>query len=549
MQLTGAQIIIECLKEQGTQTLFGYPGGTVLSVYDALYERGEGIRHILTTHEQGAAHAADGYARATGKTGVCLVTSGPGATNLVTGIATAYMDSSPVVAITINVPVASLGRDSFQEIDIAGITMPVTKHSFIVKEVTQLAACLRRAFNVARVGRPGPVLVDIARDVTDAVCEFEPDRNPNVFYLGVPSMNKYVNTDPSSIISAAAAAAASLIRSKRPVIIAGGGCVRNGAGEAIARFADRYRIPVVTTMMGTGAVPGSSRLFLGMGGEFGTQAAARAMKDSDLIVAAGCRFSDRLTGENGEFLGNGRIVHVDVDKAELNKNVRADIAIQSDSFFFFKALEDAMEKKAKGKNVSFEKWACSLKPEDQSGDAVPEDAALTGDLVARIAGEEAGSDAIYVTEVGECQVSAVNHISFERAGSLITSGGLGTMGFGLGAAIGAKAGCPERTVINLAGDGAFRMNMAEIMTAVSNDLPVIEIIFDNGVLGMVHTIQKEKYSGRFIATELDDTYNYAQVAKSMKAKAFDCSTAKELRAALREALKENKVSVIVCHIP
>ena len=495
MQLTGAQIIIECLKEQRTTTLFGYPGGTVLSVYDALYERGKGIRHVLTTHEQGAAHAADGYARATGKTGVCLVTSGPGATNLVTGIATAYMDSSPVVAITINVPVASLGRDSFQEIDIAGITMPVTKHNFIVKDVTCLAEVIRRAFLVASSGRPGPVLVDIAKDVTENVCEYKPlpkisdapckkgsdavddmngsakngsgafDDTDGFAKNGsgaVDDTNGSAKNGSGSAVYAKWAdkdawvsepgykttvgkIATAFMRAKRPLIIAGGGCIRSGAGSALTALADEFCIPVVDTMMGRGAIPGSNPYSLGMGGEYGTAAAVRAMKDSDLMIAVGCRFSDRLMGDNGEFLGEGRLVHIDIDKAELNKNVNADIVLQSDADTFFRELLSVLKKRS-------------------------------GDIVAGIVGEMAGSEAIYVTEVGECQISAVNSITYERPGSLITSGGLGTMGFGLGAAIGAKAGCPERTVINFAGDGSFRMNMAEIMTAVTNGLPVIEIV-------------------------------------------------------------------------
>ena len=544
MQLTGAQIIIECLKEQRTETLFGYPGGTVLSVYDALRERGDGIRHILTTHEQGAAHAADGYARATGRTGVCLVTSGPGATNLVTGIATAYMDSSPVVAITINVPVGSLGRDSFQEIDIAGITMPVTKHNFIVKDISQLADVIRRAFRVAASGRPGPVLVDIARDVTENVFEFEP----------APQSRGAVPEYPG-FASGVGRIATAFLHAKRPLIVAGGGCIRSGAGASLSEFAGEFGIPVVDTMMGRGAIAGSSPFSLGMGGEYGTKAAARAMSECDLMVAVGCRFSDRLTGENCEFLGNCKLVHIDIDKAELNKNVRADIALQADADRFFKAILTTLRKRSAGKPVDYTKWMKSL-TEAKGSDAYvgsrefAGDTPLTGDIVARVAGDEAGSEAICVTEVGECQISAVNAISYERPGSLITSGGLGTMGFGLGAAIGAKAGCPERKVINFAGDGSFRMNMAEIMTAVTNGLPVIEIVFDNGILGMVHTMQKDRFGGRYVATELDDSFNYVSIAQSLKARAFDCRDVKELRAALREALKDkdSNVYVIVCHL-
>ncbi len=561
MQLTGAQIIIECLKEQRTQTLFGYPGGTVLSVYDALYERGKGIRHILTTHEQGAAHAADGYARATGKTGVCLVTSGPGATNLVTGIATAYMDSSPVVAITINVPVGNLGRDSFQEIDIAGITMPVTKHNFIVKDVAQLADVIRRAFLVASSGRPGPVLVDIAKDVTENVCDFEPvdPSSPanNVRTKNGTPMIEAKNADKAAwalnpgFKSATGRIATALIHAKRPVIVAGGGCIRSGAGDLLTSFAEEYGIPVVDTMMGRGAFRGSSPLSLGMGGKYGTVAAKEALKECDLLIAVGCRFSDRLTGENCEYLGKCRIIHIDIDKAELNKNVRAEIALQSDADIFFKAMLPLVKKRSAGKKLDFNKWTKSLgEIKKKASEKRDENTPLTGDLVAEIVGKAAGSEAIYVTEVGECQISAVNAITYERPGSLITSGGLGTMGFGLSAAIGAKAGCPDRTVINFAGDGSFRMNMAEIMTAVTNEIPVIEIVFDNAVLGMVHTMQKERFSLHYIATELDDSFSYCRIAGALGAKTFDCSDVKELRAAVTEALKDKKhnVYVIVCHI-
>ena len=558
MQLTGAQIIIECLKEQRTQTLFGYPGGTVLSVYDALFERGEGIRHILTTHEQGAAHAADGYARATGKTGVCLVTSGPGATNLVTGIATAYMDSSPVVAITINVPVGNLGRDSFQEIDIAGITMPVTKHNFIVKDVAQLADVIRRAFLVASSGRPGPVLVDIAKDVTENICEYEP--------IGADDATGGKNTgnacrakgsdrtlwaDQPGYLNTVGKIATALLRAKKPIIVAGGGCIRSGAGDSLTAFAEDYGIPVVDTMMGRGALPGSSPLSLGMGGEYGTAVAKEALKECDILIAVGCRFSDRLTGEKCEYLGKCKIVHIDIDKAELNKNVRADIVLQSDADSFFRIMHPILKKRTAGKKTDYGKWTKRLEEIKDKDDAQADDnASLTGDTVVRIIEKAAGSEAVYVTEVGECQISAVNKISYERPGSLITSGGLGTMGFGLGAAIGAKAGCPDRTVINFAGDGSFRMNMTEIMTAVTNRLPLIEVVFDNAVLGMVHTMQRERFSSHFIATELDDSFSYSRAAEAFKAKAFDCSDVKELKDAVKKALadKEQNVYVIVCHI-
>jgi len=546
MQLTGADIIIECFKEQRIDTLFGYPGGTVLSVYDALYRRGEGIRHILTTHEQSAAHAADGYARATGRTGVCLVTSGPGATNLVTGIATAYMDSSPIVAVTINVPVKCLGRDSFQEIDIAGITMPVTKHNFIVKDIDELAPTLRRAFKVARSGRPGPVLVDIARDVTESVCDYVPeaiclrDEKPKISAQARKQTIK---------------AASLLKKARRPLILAGGGCIRSNAGKELCDFATEFGIPVADTMMGKGAMNPDSPLYVGMTGEYGTGAAGYAFSNCDVLVAVGCRFSDRLIGEEGEKIPTCKIIHADIDKAEINKNLEADIAVVSDAAAFLETLKEELGKKVNGSTLPMmsDKWLKVLEKEkkaDLGTKTYKPDDPLTGESVVRTVGEIAGEDAVFVTEVGECQVSAVNGLKFARPGRLLTSGGLGTMGFGLGAAIGAKAGCPGACVVNFAGDGSVRMNMCELMTAHSNNLPIIEIIFDNSSLGMVHTMQRNRYNSRYIATELDDSYSYSQIARGMGASAYECFTLKELENAFRAALADcNKnVSVIVCHI-
>lgn len=546
MQLTGAEIIIECLKEQRIDTIFGYPGGTVLSVYDALFKCSSSIRHVLTAHEQGAAHAADGYARATGKTGVCLVTSGPGATNLVTGIATAYMDSSPIVAITINVPVDNLGKDSFQEIDIAGITMPVTKHNFIVKDIESLADVIRRAFRIAGSGRKGPVLVDIARDVTESICEYEPrvDGEPDECICHGSDREEGIKAELKSGI---AGTIKLLAKAKRPVILAGGGVVRACADAELRRLADMLSIPVVDTMMGKGAI-GASTCYLGMAGEYGTGRAAYAIDNADVCLAIGCRFSDRILKEDGSFAPGAKLIHVDIDKAELGKNVRAHLTVNSDAGTFLDGLCEALESR-KGK-LSFAAWLEKIKSEVPLGTAdEPKDAdRLTGEKIVSLAGSVFGDDAIYVTEVGQNQIYAVNGISFTRSGQLLTSGGLGTMGFGLGAAIGAAVGCPDRRIVNFAGDGCFRMNMNELMTAVSGRLNITEIVFDNGRLGMVHEMQEKKYGGRIMATELDDTFDYAAIARAIGATGYSCRTVAELKEALAKSSHESGVNVVVCHI-
>lgn len=541
MQLTGAQIIIECLKEQRIDTVFGYPGGTILSVYDALYNRGEGIRHVLTSHEQGAAHAADGYARATGKTGVCMVTSGPGATNLVTGIATAYMDSSSVVAITINVPVENLGKDSFQEIDIAGITMPVTKHNFIVKDIKALAETMRRAFRIARSGRPGPVLVDIAKDVTELTCEYEPSEEQLVGPL--------VSAGDATVDKSIEKTCRLLAKAKRPLLLVGGGTVRAHADKSLRDFVSRTSIPVCDTMMGKGAMDSTSPMYLGMAGEYGTALASYAIDKADLIIAVGCRFSDRLLKEDGSFAPSAKLIHVDIDKAELNKNVESFLAINTDADYFFGKLCENMEHRGVSPDFSAAVKHIREAVGSPQETIFADTEELTGESIAAVTYESFGSDAIYVTEVGRNQICAVNTVGFTRSGQLITSGGLGTMGFGLGAAIGAAVGESDRRVVNFAGDGCFRMNMNELMTAVSNGLNITEIIFDNGRLGMVHDMQEKDFDGRYIATELDTRFNYAGIAAAMGACAYECKTNGELRKALHEIeSKAPCVNVIVCHL-
>ncbi len=544
MLLSGARIIVKILQEQGVDVVFGYPGGTVISVYDALFCEGDGIRHILTSHEQGAAHAADGYARATGKTGVCLVTSGPGATNLVTGIATAYMDSVPMVAITINVPTENLGKDSFQEVDIAGITMPVTKHSFIVKDVNKLAATMRRAFKIASSGRPGPVLLDITRDVTNAETEYE------------EAADEYCIKRQDTFTKEQIKAAAKLIlKSERPLVMVGGGALRSDAGSLINCLCEKYDIPTIDTLMGKGVVDGRAKGYLGMCGMYGTAAAHAALAESDLIISVGARFSERVSDNSKSFAPVADIIHIDIDKAELNKNIPATVAIAGDaSDVLDRILAQAGKLKCVKKNerkVWFDRMT-AIKDGDSHMRfdciAHKKGEKLTGPEVVRSVNSLIGKDAIVTTEVGLNQMWAATYIPYGSNKKLITSGGLGTMGFGLGAAIGAAVGNPGKKVINFAGDGCFRMNMNELLTAVKLRLPITELIFDNTSLGMVHQMQKLYYDGRYSQTEFDDNVDYAAVAKAMGAAAFDVDDYAELENVLKKSLDENGPTVIVCHI-
>lgn len=560
MQLTGAEIIIETLKSLGVDTVFGYPGGTVITVYDALYRRGEGIRHILTSHEQGAAHAADGYARSTGKTGVCLVTSGPGATNLVTGIATAYMDSVPLVAITINVATAKLGKDSFQEVDIAGVTMPVTKHNFIVRDINSLEETLRRAFRIAAGNRPGPVLVDITKDVTREQAEYI-----GASQTGYPDKRNECLPDKAAIKEFLRL----LQKAHKPVIIAGGGCVISRASKQLAEFVGYTGIPVADTLMGKGAFPGNRGEYLGMVGLYGTNAANRAVREADLVIALGMRFSERVTANSPDFAAQATIIHVDIDSAEINKNVRADFAITGDIRQVLDAVNARLKDTVFKKKQTFAGFGEKLVREsaaDRNPDPNAENANMnagnahpnaenadcssardfSGLEIARTVSARAGNDIIVATEVGLNQMWAATGFVFTRPGQLLTSGGLGTMGYGLGAAIGAAAGNPGIRVINFAGDGSFRMNMNELLTAVRYRLPITEIIIDNSSLGMVHQLQHRLFEERYSETEFTDKVNYAAVSLAMGAAAFTVQTMEELTEALQKALKCEGPSVIVC---
>ena len=525
MQLTGSQVIIECLKEQGVDTVFGYPGGAILNVYDELYKHPE-IRHVLTSHEQGASHAADGYARSTGKVGVCMATSGPGATNLVTGIATAYMDSIPMVAITCNVGVSLLGKDSFQEIDIAGITTPITKYSFIVKDVTKLADTIRRAFSIARKDRPGPVLVDITKDVTANKVEYK--RQEPV--MPKPKEGTFDDTDIEKAIHM-------ITKAKKPYIFVGGGAVLSGASEQLKTFVERVDAPVCDTLMGKGAVDGTSECYTGMLGMHGTKTSNLGVSECDLLIAIGVRFSDRVLGNPKKFAKQAKILQIDIDPAEINKNIIVSHSVIGD----VKAVLDKIDEKLEQQRHT--EWMEHIADYQKQYPLTYPPVGLSGPyMVEKI--YEMASDAIIVTEVGQHQMWAAQYFKYKKPRTLLTSGGLGTMGYGLGAAIGAQTANPDKQVINIAGDGCFRMNMNELATAARQNLPLIEVIVNNHVLGMVRQWQTLFYEKHYSATVLDDGVDYVKLAEAMGAEARRVTTREEFEAALKEALACKKPFVI-----
>lgn len=531
MQLTGAQIVIECLKEQGVDTVFGYPGGAILNVYDELYRHQDEIRHVLTSHEQGAAHAADGYARSTGKVGVCLATSGPGATNLVTGIATAYMDSVPVVAITCNVTVPLLGKDSFQEIDIAGITMPITKHNFIVRDVTKLADTIRRAFKIAQSGRPGPVLVDIPKDVTAAKTEYEAVRPAPIPRVSDTITEEAVQTALSMMDEA-----------KKPYVFVGGGAVISGASGELRKFAKLLDAPVCDTLMGKGAFDGRDDLYTGMLGMHGTKASNLGVSECDLLVAVGVRFSDRVLGNAKKFAENAKILQFDIDPAEINKNIRADASVIGDVREILTRINGRLSQK------HHDEWITHVLDYKVKYPLTYPKEGLSGPYLMEKIYEETSGGALIVTEVGQHQMWAAQYYKYKEPRTLLTSGGLGTMGYGLGAAIGAQIGCPDKQVINIAGDGCFRMNMNEIATAVRQKLPLIEVIVNNHVLGMVRQWQDLFYGKRYSATVLDDGVDYVKLAEAMGATAYRAASRAEFDTALKAALAAKTPVVIDCII-
>ena len=531
MQLTGAEIVVECLKEQGVDTVFGYPGGAILNVYDALYKHRSEIRHILTSHEQGASHAADGYARATGKVGVCLATSGPGATNLVTGIATAYMDSIPIVAITCNVGVPLLGKDSFQEIDITGITMPITKHNFIVKDVAKLAETIRKAFRIAMSGRPGLVLIDIPKDVTSNVTEYEKEElgkyNPRETHINEEEIDR---------------AAALIEASERPFVFVGGGAVLSDASEELLEFVNKLDAPVTDTLMGKGAFPGTDPRYTGMLGMHGTKASNFGVSECDLLIVVWARFSDRVTGNTETFAKNARILQIDIDPAEMDKNVIITAGVTGD----IKTVLGILNKKIGQQEHS--DWLAKIEGYKEKYPLKYHHDILTGPFIVEEIYRQTEGGAIITTEVGQNQMWAAQYYKFTKPRTLLTSGGLGTMGYGLGAAMGAKTGCPDKTVVNIAGDGCFRMNMNEIATAVRHNIPVIEVVINNHVLGMVRQWQDLFYDERYSATVLRDKVDFAKVAEAMGAVGMCVDTQEGFREAFAEALTLDRPVVIDCQI-
>lgn len=529
--INGSEIVIECLKEQGVDTVFGYPGGSILNIYDALYKHQDEITHILTSHEQGAAHAADGYARATGKVGVCLATSGPGATNLVTGIATAYMDSIPVVAITCNVNVNLLGKDSFQEIDILGVTMPITKYNFIVKDVTKLASVIRRAFVIAKSGRPGPVLIDIAKDVTAAETQYE--------YQEAEEVERQTDTITEEDMERAL----NMIKaSHKPFIFAGGGTVLSDASEELCAFAHKIQSPVADSLMGKGGFCGTDELYTGMLGMHGTKVSNFGVAECDLLIVVGARFSDRVVGDSSRFAQNAKILQLDVDPAEINKNIKTDASVLGDVKVILRKLNARLDP------MNHDEWIGHI---ERLKDMYPlryNKDLLTGPYIIEKLYDLTEGDAIISTDVGQHQMWAAQYYKFKRPRQLLTSGGLGTMGYGVGAAIGAKMGCKDKTVVNIAGDGCFRMNMNEIATAARYNIPIIQIVLNNHVLGMVRQWQTLFYGKRYSHTVLNDSVDFVKVSEGLGAKAYRVTTQEEFETVFKEAVALNIPVVIDCQI-
>lgn len=530
MKLTGAEIVVACLKEQGVDTVFGYPGGTILNVYDALYKHSDEIRHILTSHEQGAAHAADGYARATGKVGVCLATSGPGATNLVTGIATAYMDSVPVVAITCNVNLPLLGKDSFQEVDIAGVTMPITKHGYIVKDVSILADTIRKAFAIARSGRPGPVLVDITKDVTAAQFEYQ-EKKPEA----LPVKKKYEEEDIEKAV-------ALMKEAKKPYIYVGGGAVISGAYQEVRKLSGLLDAPVCDTLMAKGVMDGHSDYYTGMIGMHGTKTSNFGVSKCDLLVALGARFSDRVVGNASAFAKNAKVLHIDIDAAEINKNIHSDAFVVGD-------LKEVLTKiNEKLPEQEHPEWIAHIKELKEKYPLSYDHSVLSCPYIMEEIDKATEGKAIITTDVGQHQMWAAQYYKYSEPRTFLSSGGLGTMGYGLGACIGAKCGRPEKICINIGGDGCFRMNMNELATASRYQIPIIQVVINNHVLGMVRQWQTLFYEKRYSQTVLDDGVDFCMVAKGLGCEAFRVTTKEEFDEAIRKAIELKKPVVLDCMI-
>lgn len=531
MQLTGAEIVVECLKEQGVDTVFGYPGGTILNVYDALYKHSDEIRHILTSHEQGAAHAADGYARATGRVGVCLATSGPGATNLVTGIATAYMDSVPVVAITCNVNLPLLGKDTFQEVDIAGVTMPITKHGYIVKDVTKLADTIRKAFRIAREGRPGPVLVDITKDVTANTCEYE-KKEP----LPFKNSRKYTDADIENAV-------ALMKEAKRPFIYVGGGAVISGAYREVRKLAEILDTPVCDTLMGKGVMDGHDPKYTGMIGMHGTKASNFGVSECDLLIALGARFSDRVIGNAAKFASGAKVLHIDIDAAEIDKNIKTTASIVGDLKEILTKINEKLPKQ------QHTEWMAHIEDLKEKYPLSYDSSKLSCPYIMQKIDRITKGEAIITTDVGQHQMWASQYYTYTMPRTFLSSGGLGTMGYGLGACIGAQLGQPDKICINIAGDGCFRMNMNELATASHYNIPIIEVVINNHVLGMVRQWQTLFYGKRYSQTVLSEQVDYCMVAKGLGCEAIRVSKKEEVADAIQKAIDLKKPVLIECIIP
>nr|WP_330406058.1 biosynthetic-type acetolactate synthase large subunit [Acetatifactor muris] len=531
MQLNGSEIVVECLKEQGVDTVFGYPGGSILNIYDALYKHSDEIRHILTSHEQGAAHAADGYARATGKVGVCMATSGPGATNLVTGIATAYMDSVPMVAITANVTLPMLGKDSFQEVDIAGVTMPITKHGYIVKNVQDLADTLRRAFAIARSGRPGPVLVDITKDVTAAVCEYTPV---------LPEKQERVCLCSREELKLAADY---IMAAKKPYIYLGGGAIISDACEEVAAFAELIDAPVCDTLMGKGGFDGRSPRYTGMIGMHGTKTSNLGVSQCDLLIALGARFSDRVIGNPGKFAEGAKIIHIDVDAAEINKNIRVDASLVGDLKVVLQKLNGYLTPQEHGE------WMQTIAQLKEKYPLRYDQDRLSCPYIIETVDRVTEGEALITTDVGQHQMWAAQYYHYTKPRTFLSSGGLGTMGYGLGACIGAQLGQPDKICINIAGDGCFRMNMNELATASRYHIPIIQIVINNHVLGMVRQWQTLFYGKRYSQTVLSDKVDFCKVAEGLGCAAIRVTEKEEIGPALEKAIALKAPVLIECVIP
>ena len=531
MLLTGAEIVVECLKEQGVDTVFGYPGGTILNVYDALYQHSNEITHILTSHEQGAAHAADGYARATGKVGVCLATSGPGATNLVTGIATAYMDSVPMVAITCNVNLPLLGKDSFQEVDIAGVTMPITKHGYIVKDITILADTIRKAFAIAGSGRPGPVLVDITKDVTANKCEYTKAAAEKL-----PKKESFTKEDIERAVEA-------IEQAERPYIYVGGGTVISGAYKEVREFAAKVDAPVCDTLMGKGVFDGHDPHYTGMIGMHGTKTSNFGVSKCDLLIALGARFSDRVVGNPKRFAENAKVLQIDIDAAEIDKNIHTDVSVVGD-------LKEVLEQiNIRLKEQDHKEWIDHIMELKETYPLNYDPGVLSCPYIMEELDRITGGQAVITTDVGQHQMWAAQYYKYSMPRTFLSSGGLGTMGYGLGACIGAKMGNPDKVCVNIAGDGCFRMNMNELATASRYNIPIIQIVINNHVLGMVRQWQTLFYEKRYSQTVLQDKVDFCKVAEGLGCQAIRVTTKEEVAPAIEKALAMNGPVLLDCIIP